>query len=113
MIESERTQAGKSTTLDRQWFISSRAESAVYFLKARRTHWQIENGLHWILDVAFREDESRVRKDDGAENLSIVRRMAVNLLKQDKTEKGGIEAKRCRAGWDEDYMQTVLAGLLS
>ena len=109
VIESDRQVKGKRSTQDRQYFISSRAESAEYFLGARRAHWQIENGLHWILDVAFREDESRVRKGDGAENVSVLRRMAVNLLKGEKTEKGGVEAKRSRAGWDDDYMKTVLA----
>ena len=71
----------------------------------------MENGLHWVLDVAFREDECRAREGDGAENLSVLRRMALNLLKREKTHKGGIETKRCRAGWDEGHMETVLAGL--
>ena len=111
VIEAERTVADKPTTLDRHWFISSRAETAEYFLTAKRQHWQIENGLHWVLDVAFREDECRVRKGDGAENLSVLRRMALNLIKQEKTHKGGMEAKRCRAGWDDRYMETVLSAL--
>ena len=111
VIESDRTVVGGETTMDRHWYISSRAESAEYFLSARRQHWSVENGLHWVLDVAFREDESRVREGDGAENLSVLRRMALNLLKREKTHKGGIEAKRCRAGWDEGYMETVLSGL--
>ena len=109
VIESERTIA-KETTMDRHWYISSREETAEYFLAAKRAHWKVENGLHWVLDVAFREDESRVRQGDGAENLSVLRRMALNLLKQEKTEKGGLEAKRCRVGWDEKYMETVIAG---
>ena len=113
VIESDRRVKGKPSTSDRQYFISSRAETAEYFLTARRAHWQIENGLHWILDVAFREDESRVRKGDGAENVSVLRRMAVNLLRGEKTEKGGVEAKRSRAGWDESYMQTVLGRSIS
>ena len=111
VIESERTLGEGPTTLDRHWFISSRKGTAAYFLAAKRAHWQVENGLHWVLDVAFREDESRVRKGDGAENMSVLRRMALNLLKREKTDKGGVEAKRCRAGWDEQYMHTVLAGL--
>ena len=112
VIESERTLSGE-TTFDRHWFISSFEGTAEKFLAAKRSHWQVENGLHWVLDVAFREDESRVRKGEGAENLSVLRRMALNLLKQEKSEKGGIEAKRCRAGWDERYMERVIAGLLS
>jgi len=113
VIESERTLAGKETTLDRHWYISSREETAAYFLAARRAHWQVENGLHWVLDVAFREDESRVRKGDGAENLSVLRRIALNLIKREKTDKHGVEAKRCRAGWDEKYMEKLLAGLIA
>ena len=111
VIESERTVGDGERTLDRHWYISSRTGSAEFFLSARREHWSVENGLHWVLDVAFREDECRVREGDGAENLSVLRRMALNLLKREKTHKGGIEAKRCRAGWDEGYMETVLAGL--
>ena len=111
VIESERTLGEGPTTLDRHWFISSRQGTAESFLGAKRAHWQVENGLHWVLDVAFREDESRVRKGDGAQNLSVLRRMALNLLKRETTDKGGVEAKRCRAGWDEQYMHTVLAGL--
>ena len=111
VIESERTVVGGRTTTDQHRYISSRAAPAEFFLSARREHWSVENGLHWVLDVAFREDESRVREGDGAENLSVLRRMALNLLKREKTHKGGIEAKRCRAGWDEGYMETVLAGL--
>lgn len=113
IIDSERTLANGERTSDVHWYISSRVDTPESFLPARRQHWSVENGLHWVLDVAFREDECRVRKGDGAENLSILRRIALNLLKQEKTHKGGIEAKRCRAGWDEGYMETVLTGLLA
>lgn len=63
-----------------------------------RTHWHTENGLHWVLDIAFREDECRIRKEYGAQNLSILRHIALNLLKQEKTAKMGIKGKRLRAG---------------
>jgi hypothetical protein len=72
----------------------------------------IENKLHWTLDVSFREDESRLRKGNGAENFSGLRRIALNLLKKEKTEKTGIEVKRRRAGWDNDYLMKVLAGMM-
>lgn len=112
VIESKRTISGKTTTAHRV-YISSKKRSAQYFLQATRDHWHVENKLHWILDVAFREDESRLRKGDGAENFSILRRIALNLLKKEKTEKTGIETKRLRAGWDNDYLMKVLAGLVS
>ena len=110
VIESQRT-VGNQTTIEHRLYISSSRQSAAYFLKATRDHWHVENKLHWVLDVAFREDESRLRKGDGAENFSVLRRIALNLLKKEKTEKTGIENKRCRAGWDQDYLERVLSGL--
>jgi predicted transposase YbfD/YdcC len=80
-------------------------------LGAVRTHWSIENELHWTLDIAFDEDRCRVRKDHGPENLAILRHLALNLLKQDKTCTRGIKGKRLLAAWKEDYLLKVLAGL--
>ncbi len=74
-----------------------------------RSHWGIENELHWCLDVAFREDESRLRKGDGAQSFSFLRRLALTLLKRETTAKMGLKAKRHKAGWDNDYLLTVLA----
>ena len=111
VIESERTVVGGRTTREQHRYVSSRAASAEYFGSARREHRSVENGPYRVLDVAFREDESRVRNGDGAENPSVLRRMALNLLKREKTHEGGIGAKRCRAGRDEGHMETVLAGL--
>jgi len=76
--------------------------------KAIRGHWGIENSLHWSLDVSFREDDSRVRKGHGAENLSRLRRITLNLLKEEKTVKVGIKGKRLKAGWDRTYLLKVL-----
>jgi len=76
--------------------------------RTTRGYWGIENSVHWVLDVAFREDESR---GNGAENFSTLRRMALNMLKQETTSKGGTAAKRKRAGWDEEYLLTVLPEL--
>ena len=78
-------------------------------LESARSHWGIENTMHWVLDMGYREDESRVRKGNGAENLSILRRMAMNLHKRDTGVKVGIEARRKKAGWDDDYLLLVLA----
>lgn len=78
------------------------------FMKAVRKHWNVEINLHWSLDVSFREDLSRVRIGHASENLSIIRRVALNLLKQEKTSKVGITARRKRAGWDNKYLLKVL-----
>lgn len=78
------------------------------FMRAVRKHWNIEINLHWSLDVSFKEDLSRVRIGHAAENLSIIRRVALNLLKQEKTSKVGITARRKRAGWDNKYLLKVL-----
>jgi len=81
---------------------------AKLLLKAVRQHWGIENGLHWKLDIAFREDDIRVRKGNGAQNFAVVRHIALNLLNQEKTAQCGIQAKRLKAGWDEKYLLKVL-----
>ncbi len=81
------------------------------FGRAARSHWGIENRVHWALDVAFREDESRVRVGDGAENLAVLRHFALNLLRQERTAKGSRATKRFRAALDDAYLLTVLAGL--
>lgn len=108
MIESER-RIGDQTERQTSFFISSLENDAEKILKARRCHWGIENSLHWVLDIAFNEDHSRVRKDNAPQNFSILRHLALNLLKQEKSLKVGIKAKRLRCGWDTDYFLKVLA----
>ena len=73
-----------------------------------RGHWGIENGVHWIVDMAFANDASRVRVGHEAENLSLLRRMALNVLQQDHSKKGGVKARRLRAGWDTPYLLHLL-----
>lgn len=108
-IVSQR-QMGQHIEVQTRYFISSLPADAKMILKSKRSHWKIENQLHWILDLAFREDESRVRKDHAAENLAVLRHLALNLLKKEKTARGGIHAKRLQAGWNNDYLLTVLNG---
>jgi predicted transposase YbfD/YdcC len=96
------------TEVDTRYFISSLAPDAAHLLQVVRSHWQIENSFHWVLDIAFREDDSRVRKDHAPRNLALLRRLALNLLKQESSLKVGIKAKRLRAGWDAPYLLKVL-----
>lgn len=95
--------------VSRRYFITSlQGTDAARIGDLVRKHWSIENGLHWQLDVSFREDERRLRKDHSAENFSRLCRLALNLLKSDKTTKAGIAGKRLRAGWDHAYLLKLL-----
>lgn len=107
MVQSERQVDGKTTTESR-FYIASTGGDAQRFAWAVRSHWGIENGLHWCLDIAFREDESRVRDRQAANNLAVMRHIAMGLLKKDKTIKRGIKTKRLVAGWDEAYLAKLL-----
>jgi len=79
------------------------------FAAAVRGHWGTENRLHWILDVAFREDSSQATAGYSGENLAVIRHIALNLLTQESSAKGGTRAKRLKAGWDDQYLLKVLA----
>ena len=96
------------TSSEFRYFISSADLSAQRFAQGGRGHWGIENSLHWVLDVTFREDDSRVRKGHGAQNLARLRHIALNVLKADKHTKLGVKNKRLMAGWNEQYLANLL-----
>jgi predicted transposase YbfD/YdcC len=97
------------TQVEMRYYIASLSPNANLLLQSIRAHWGIENSVHWILDVAFNEDQSRVHKDHAPENLAVMRRIAVNLLRKEKTAKCGFQAKRLQCAWDENYFFKVLS----
>ena len=101
--------AGAGSPADTRYYICSYPADAATLLGAARSHWSIENSLHWVLDVAFDEDHSRVRTGHADRNLAVIRHWALNLLKQERTTKVGIKAKRKKAGWDFNYMLKILS----
>lgn len=109
MVESVRTVDGL-TTVETRYYISSLTDNAQLLGQSIRSHWGIENPLHWVLDVAFREDDCRIRKDNAPQNFAVLRHIALNLLNQEKTLKTGIKNKRLKGGWDNEYLDKVLAG---
>lgn len=107
-VESER-HIGEKSSVERRYFIASIEADAELFARAVRAHWAIENQLHWSLDVTFREDDCRVRQGYAAQNLALIRHLALTLLKNEKSAKVGIKIKRSKAGWDQRYLAKVLA----
>lgn len=97
-----------AATLERRYYLSSLPCDAPRMMAAVRHHWGIENQVHWVLDVAFDEDQSRIRKDHAPENIATLRRLVLNLLRRDIGNKRGIKTKRHRAAWDNDYLLRIL-----
>ncbi len=110
LVERER-RVGDRVAVERHHYLLSAPLSAVAFAAAVRSHWGIENQVHWILDVAFNEDACRARAGHAARNFAVVRHLALNLLRQDTARKGSIATKRFTAALDESYLTTILAGL--
>jgi predicted transposase YbfD/YdcC len=107
MVEATREIRGRKTT-ERRYYLSSLPLGVETFARAVRGHWGVENKLHWVLDVHFREDQSRARAGYAAENLATLRRLAFNLLKSEKTKKRGIRGKQLNASWDHVYLLRLL-----
>lgn len=108
MVEALRDCQGK-VSREVRYYISSLTPSAQTLAEAIRTHWTVENPLLWVLDVAFREDDCRIRTGHAPENFTLLRHLALSALSQDDTLKMGIKNKRLRAGWDNEYLLKVLA----
>ncbi len=94
------------------YFITSLPNDAAHLLQARRAHWGVENGLHWVLDIAFGEDDARLPRGYGDHNFAVLRQLALNLLRQDQSLKLAVKGKRLKAGWDEAYLLHLLASVI-
>jgi len=108
MVEAKRHLQGK-VTVERRYYITSLAGDVHEFARAMRSHWGIENGLHWVMDMTFREDQLRIRKRNAAQNAAILRRMALNLLKRDTTVKKSLRQKRKYCAWNPEYLMHILS----
>jgi predicted transposase YbfD/YdcC len=112
LVYSERQEGDKEPSIETRVFITSLPPRVKKFARAVRNHWGIETSLHWVLDVDFREDDSRLRKGHGPENMALIRRLAASLLHNEPTCKAGVGCKRKCAGWNDDYLLKVLAASL-
>ncbi|MCK6624529.1 MAG: ISAs1 family transposase [Anaerolineae bacterium] len=110
MVETQRI-IGNQTSSETRYYIASLAGDVSAFAQAVRFQWGIENKVHWLLDVAFREGDSRVRCGHAPQNFAVFRPIALNLLHHETSAKYGVKAKRLKAGWDEDYLLKVLSSL--
>ncbi len=109
-VLSERERKGKTTTEVRFYFSSLKCD-VEKFARCVRGHWEIENKLHWVLDVVFREDDCRTRSGYGAENLALLRKITLNVLRQDNHKRKSIRGRRKIAGWNNDYLTKLLKSL--
>jgi predicted transposase YbfD/YdcC len=110
MVESQRQMNGK-VSIEQRYYILSIESDVQRFATAVRSHWSIENQLHWILDDGFAEDAAQSCSGSSAENLAVIRHIGINLLSRDKTSRVGVKTRRLQAGWDDNYLKTVLSSL--
>lgn len=111
MCRATRTLNGETSMEDRFFIASGKNRPVEKIAAAIRAHWHVENCLHWVLDVAFNEDQCRIRTGYAAENLASIRRLALNALKTNKTKKASIKGKRMMAAWDNDYLREILLAI--
>lgn len=102
---------GTKHSVENRYYLLSRSLSAAAFGAAVRSHWGIENRVHWVLDVIFHEDQSRIRAGFAAENFAVLRHIALNLLRQQQTKRVSVKGRRKKAGWDSNYLLQVLQGI--
>jgi predicted transposase YbfD/YdcC len=106
LVESHRDVRGE-VSIELQLFLTSLPCDAVRFVQAVRAHWGVDDALHWVLDLSFREDDCRIRQGHGAQNRAVRRHRALHLLRRASGHTRGIKARRKRAGWDRDYLLQV------
>jgi predicted transposase YbfD/YdcC len=92
-----------------RYFLTSCGDDPAVLVRAIRRHWTIENGLHWVLDVTFREDDSRVRERTAARNFALIRKIALNLIAKDHSTRASLRGRRKKAAWDDNYMLRIIA----
>jgi predicted transposase YbfD/YdcC len=107
MVQRQR-HVGQDISVETAYYICSIDNNAQRFAQAVRSHWSIENSLHWVLDISFREDDCRIRKDNAPENFAVLRHIALNLIKRETSLKKSVKSKRLMAGWDNDYLLKIL-----
>ena len=93
-----------------RYFLTSCGDDPAVLARAIRRHWSVENGLHWVLDVTFREDDSRVRDRTAARNLALLRKIALNLVAEDRGSRASLRGRRKKAAWNDDYMLQLIVG---
>ena len=109
VVDLTRQENGKEETNEQRYYITSHGDKKAEFMAhAIRSHWHVENKLHWQLDVSFNEDQNRLRSGYAAENVSLMNKISLNLLKNERSVKVGVKNKRLKAGWDNGYMMKVL-----